>query len=356
MKQFITFLLILANGIVQAQIPENYYASAYGKKGKSLQIALFQIIDEHHTQSYSGLWSCFYTTDVKPDGTVWDIYSDVPDGTPPYTYEFSVDQCGNYSGEGDCYNREHSMPKSWFDDDMPMYTDLFHLYPTDGYVNGKRGNFPYGEVGSATWTSENGSKLGSCSYPGYNGTVFEPIDEYKGDLARTYLYMCTRYMDKSLDIENGATMLEDSQFKPWALEMLIRWHEQDAVSQKEIDRNNAIHAIQKNRNPFIDHPELVGKIFGMDSINGFNPAGIAHYEKKNFSIAPNPATESIVIRSANAVDAQIRILDVQGREMLSCAWSNENELSVDLSRFQSGFYIILVNSKNGKEIHKLVKL
>lgn len=355
MKQFFTFLLILINGIVQAQIPENYYASAYGEKGRALQVALFQIIDGHQSQSYNGLWSCFYTTDAKSDGTVWDIYSDVPGGTPPYIYNFGEDQCGNYSGEGICYNREHSMPKSWFDDAMPMYTDLFHIYPTDGAVNGRRGNFPYGEVGNATWTSENGSKLGSCSYPGYNGTVFEPIDEYKGDLARTYLYMCTRYMDKSLDIENGATMLVESRFKPWALEMLIRWHEQDTVSKKEIDRNNAIYAIQKNRNPFIDHPELVGKIFGADSVNSFNPVGITHYEKKKFTVAPNPANENITIRSITAVDAQVCILDAQGRELFSYAWSNENELSVDLSRFQSGFYIILINSEKGKEIHKIVK-
>jgi len=71
------------------------------------------------------------------NGYVWDMYSDVPGGTPAYYFTFGDDQCGNYSGEGDCYNREHSFPKSWYGDVLPMNTDLFHLYPTDGWVNQK---------------------------------------------------------------------------------------------------------------------------------------------------------------------------------------------------------------------------
>ncbi len=125
------------------------------------------------------------------------MYSDNPGGTVPYTYNLTdADQCGNYGGEGDCYNREHSWPKSWSDEDAPMYSDLFHLYPTDGYVNGRRSNYPFGDVGSASWTSMNGSKVGSCSYPGYSGTVFEPIYEYKGDFARSYFYMTVRYYNE----------------------------------------------------------------------------------------------------------------------------------------------------------------
>jgi endonuclease I len=74
-----------------------------------------------------------------------------------------------------------------------MNSDLFQIYPTDGYVNQKRGNYPYGETNNASWISTNGSKLGACSVSGYNGTIFEPINEYKGDIARTYFYMATRY-------------------------------------------------------------------------------------------------------------------------------------------------------------------
>lgn len=106
----------------------------------------------------------------------------------------SKEQCGQYSTLGDCYNREHSFPKSWFNDDSPMVSDAFHIYPTDGKVNSQRNNYPYGECANGTTLSPNGKvkalgKLGTSTFPGYSGTVFEPDDEYKGDFARSYFYM-----------------------------------------------------------------------------------------------------------------------------------------------------------------------
>lgn len=185
---------------VNADIPPEYYTSASGLVGENLQIELYDIINGHTLRSYDQLWTDFQTTDDKANDYVWDMYSDVPGGTPPYNYVFISDQCGNYANEGDCYNREHSFPKSWFNDASPMYTDLFHLVPTDGKVNGMRNNYPFGEVGTASLTSLNGSKLGNCDYPGYASTVFEPIDEYKGDFARNYFYMATRYQNIIADI------------------------------------------------------------------------------------------------------------------------------------------------------------
>jgi endonuclease I/predicted RNA-binding protein with TRAM domain len=255
-----SFLLILSASF--SQIPAGYYDDADGKTGYQLKTALFNIIKNPNVDSYSGLWSDFFKTDVdryyENDGTVMDIYSEDPANSDPYNYTLGDDQCGNYSGEGSCYNREHSFPKSWFNDASPMYSDLFHIYPTDGYVNSKRSNYPYGEVSSPTWTSQNGCKLGPCSISGYSGTVFEPIDEFKGDLARTYFYMATCYEDKiaswSSDVLDGSS---DKCYVDWFLNMLIQWHEQDPVSQKEIDRNDSIYTIQGNRNPFIDHPDWV---------------------------------------------------------------------------------------------------
>ncbi len=241
--------------------PAGYYTSADGKTGEELQQALHDIIDDHTVKSYDYLWTAFYTTDERADGFVWDMYSDNPEGTNPYDYTFGTEQCGNYSGEGSCYNREHSFPKSWFGDIPPMNSDLFHLYPTDGYVNGKRSNYPYGETDNPTWTSRNGSKLGPCSIAGYTGTVFEPIDAYKGDFARTYFYMATRYFGEDGSWP-GSPMVDGAQPLAWARAMLIQWHNEDPVSQKEIDRNNAVYAIQGNRNPYIDHPEYVSQLYG----------------------------------------------------------------------------------------------
>ncbi|MBT5270480.1 MAG: endonuclease I, partial [Candidatus Marinimicrobia bacterium] len=260
MKKFI--ILTLLSATLWAQIPTGYYDGASGLLGSPLQQALHDIIDDHTVVSYSSLWTHYQTTDVKPNGKVWDMYSHVPDGVQPYEFTFVEDQCGNYSGEGSCYNREHSWPKSWFNDVAPMNTDIFHVVPSDGYVNGQRGNYPYGEVASPTWTSQNGSKKGPNTYPGYSGTVFEPIDAYKGDFARAYFYMSTRYLNEDSGWP-GSPMVNGAQLEPWALDMMMEWHAEDPVSQKEIDRNNDIYYhVQSNRNPFVDHPDYVDLIWG----------------------------------------------------------------------------------------------
>lgn len=243
-----------------AQIPNGYYDGTENLTGTQLQARLHTIIGDHYSISYSEIWQTCQVTDKKSNGKVWDMYSDVPNGTPPYSFTFVSDQCGTYSSEGDCYNREHSFPQSWFNEQSPMKTDIFHIYPTDGYVNGRRSNHPMGNVGSASWTSQNGSKVGSCSNSGYSGTVFEPIDEYKGDFARTFFYMAVRYYNEDNGWQNS-DMTNGSQLKSWAMKVMQQWHLDDPVSQKEINRNNAVYSIQGNRNPFIDCPSFVGKIW-----------------------------------------------------------------------------------------------
>ena len=184
--------MMLGACVALAQGPNNsgtYYKPADGKSGKSLKTAMAEVIVDHSAISYSGLWKCFYTTDRRSDGKVWDMYSSATN----YTMG-GPQQGANYKKEGDSYNREHSMPKSWFNDARPMYTDLVHIVPTDGYVNNRRGNYPFGETNGEQYQSAGGfSKLGRSTTSGYSGTVFEPADEYKGDFARIYFYMVTCY-------------------------------------------------------------------------------------------------------------------------------------------------------------------
>jgi endonuclease I len=299
----LTAALVLLSVSLFAQAPDGYYSSAEGLTGENLKTELHQIIKDHNARTYDQLWNDVQSTDEKTNGKVWDMYSDNPDGTPPYEFTFVDDQCGNYSAEGDCYNREHSFPKSWFNENDPMYTDLFHIYPTDGYVNQKRQNYPYGETTNPDWTSQNGSKTGTCSYTGYNGKVFEPIDEYKGDFARTYFYTVTRY-ENLVDgwesnssyadaVLNGTTYpaLED-----WVINMFLEWHHNDPVSQKEIDRNNEVYNIQNNRNPFIDHPEYVDEIWGEP---GQNTKPIISYVK---TVPASPGLSDKVFIKASITD------------------------------------------------------
>jgi endonuclease I len=260
------FLLVALS--VKSQIPAGYYNSATGLTGAPLKTALYNIIKNHTVIGYDNLWNAYETTDDNASGHVWDMYSNC-------TFTFGTDQCGNYQVECDCYNREHSFPQSWFNSSSPMVSDLFHVYPTDGKVNGYRGNYPYGTVSSPSTTTGNGSKVGNCSYPGYTGTVFEPINEYKGDFARTYFYMATRYENliaswHSNDVNAEAVLLPNSfpAYETWFLNMLGEWHVNDPVSQKEIDRNNDVYTnYQHNRNPYIDHPEYVYQVWGVGGSN-----------------------------------------------------------------------------------------
>ena len=251
-KNLFILLLAFASITINAQIPNGYYNSANGKTGDELKVALHDIIKGHTEVSYGGLLDAFAYTDCKPNGKIWDIYSN---------YEYNLNQNGSsFSQEGDGWNREHTWPQSWFNESTTPRSDLFHVYPTDGYVNGQRSNYPFGEVNNPTYTSGNGSKLGPCATSGYSGKVFEPIDEYKGDIARSYFYMSVRYYGEDDDWSTSG-MTNKSEIKSWAMTMLLRWSDEDPVSEKEIARNNAVYGYQNNRNPFIDHPEYARMIW-----------------------------------------------------------------------------------------------
>ncbi|NCB69241.1 MAG: hypothetical protein EOM47_10395 [Bacteroidia bacterium] len=301
LKRFSLFVfLYIVSAIAYAAIPSGYYTTATGS-GATLKTQLYNIINGHTERSYAQLWTDFQTTDAKSNGKVWDMYSDIPNSTPPYEFTFISDQCGNYSGENSCYNREHSFPKSWFNDATPMYSDLFHLYPTDGYVNGQRGNLPFGEVSNPDWTSQNGSKKGTNTYPGFSGAVFEPIDDFKGDFARTYFYMATRYENVIAGWEkydsNGDAVLNGTAFpafETWFLNMLGEWHVADPVSAKETARNDAVYGIQGNRNPFIDHPEYVYSIWGVGQSGSAEPANYpTAFSARNVKLQWTDATGAI---------------------------------------------------------------
>lgn len=270
MKRKTIFLyLAMVSLLVQGQPTAKYYQGADGKRQYALKTALSDIIKPHTNVGYAGLLEAYKTTDRRADGKVWDMYSDMTNFT------FDVDKAGSYKKEGDVYNREHSVPASWFNNASPMYSDLFHVYPTDGYVNNRRGNYPFGENKGEKYKSHNSfCKLGACTVSGYTGICFEPNDEYKGDFARSYFYMATCYEDKISSWDSDMFSGDNTTcFKSWALQMLLRWSREDPVSQKEIDRNNAVETYQHNRNPFIDFPGIEQYIWGTHTSRTFSSTG-----------------------------------------------------------------------------------
>ncbi len=346
MKKTITLLLSLTLAFYAvAQAPSNYYNSANGLTGNQLKMALHNIIKGHTTISYSQIWNAFWSTDNKGDGIVWDMYSDVPGGTPAYVYHLGEDQCGNYHGEGDCYNREHSWPQSWFNSQTTPRTDLHHIFATDGQVNHDRAAYPFGEVRSASSTFTNGSKLGPSKTPGYTGTVFEPIDEYKGDFARALMYMSVRYYTED-GSWGSSDMTTKSEIKPWAIQLLLRWNEQDPVSQKEIDRNNAIYNdYQHNRNPFVDHPEYARMIW--------DPTWhVVEENQGTLHLFPNPIERGQTLHlsgNAHTFDA-VAICDLCGRTLLKASGNAVGDFAVTLpADFCRGCYIVKL-MRNGSVV------
>lgn len=240
-----------------AEIPAGYYDGIEGLTTSALKTKLHEIIRNHSTNSYNGLFSkSFIYTDVREDGTWWDMYSD-------------IDRYVRVNGrvDWDGMNREHSFPKSWWGGatNVPEYTDLNHLYPADGDANMKKSNYPLGEVDPSGVTFDNGVSTVGRPVSGQGGgatRVFEPADEYKGDFARTYFYMVTCYQDDTWKYQYMAAQGTYPTLQGWAIDLLLEWHREDPVSQKEIDRNDAVFGLQSNRNPFIDFPEIAEYIWG----------------------------------------------------------------------------------------------
>ena len=252
----------------------SYYATTDAKSGDAVRMALFDVIKDHTSIGYKQLGIIMQWSDTEgADGqNVVDIYTSCP-----YTVSGPI-TWSNASSLGGGLNREHTVPQSWFNENEPMRSDVFHVYPTDCKANSNRASFLYGECPNGTSTStskcaETGKK-GSSEWTGttsYSGTVYEPADEYKGDLARSYFYMATRYADVCADWSGGAFGSDANGLGAYTTELMLKWHRQDPVSEKEMIRNEVIYGNpeynksdkkQGNRNPFIDFPDLVEYIWG----------------------------------------------------------------------------------------------
>lgn len=346
---------------VDVRIPAGYYDGMTGLKGSALRKALHLRIRNHTSISYSALLTAFATTDVKWNGKIWDVYSDIPGGTAPY--EYAIGQTGQGATEGLGYNREHSFPQSWFNGNSPMYSDLFHLYPTDAKVNGYRSNYAYGKVGTASVTSWNGSKLGSSASAGFVGTVFEPIDAFKGDLVRGQFYMATRYFGQDAGWP-GSDSFDGAEMKQWAVDQYMDWSQADPVSWKERMRNGAVYVIQGNRNPFVDHPEFITAIWDSNAVvTGVEPP-VAVRGVELAPVQPNPVREvaRLAFSLPSARNVSLEVYDVQGHRVATLAkgrfeagahsleWRGTDG---DGRRVASGLYFVRLDAGDGASTRRV---
>ena len=260
---FLTALFFVFQLCIFGQIPVGYYNSIDGKMERELKTALYKILRDHTVLRYNDLWYYFNSTDRHP-GTnqVWDMYSST-------VRNFGSNPNASVSG----MNKEHSLPKSWWGTDpanttYPSYTDLNHLYPGDAAANLAKSNYMLGVVDDPRIFNNDVSRVGMNVFAGGTArNAFEPADEYKGDFARTYMYMVTCYEDFAPLWRSDALYMFNGNekypvFQNWSKEMLLQWSREDPVSQKEKDRNEEVFGFQNNRNPFIDFPELAEYIWG----------------------------------------------------------------------------------------------
>ena len=362
------FLLLFTITFGFAQIPAGYYDTATGT-GYTLKTQLYTKISPHTTLSYTpGLWNLYPFSDARPApnaNKVWDTYSncDLLFGTIANGGNQDNGTLGNNPCER--FNREHTMPKSWFGgiNSLPMATDAFIVMPTDKKINSLRSSYCYGIVGTNTITYATNittCKLGNNVTPNCptGMTVFEPANEFKGDFARNYFYMATCYENliaswQNIDA-NGAKFLDGTNttcYQSWALNMLYQWHLADPVSQKEIDRNNAIYYNsngQGNRNPFIDHPEWVQMIWGANlSSENYNYLATA-------SIYPNPTNDhQITIESPVDLDS-IQLINLNGQLMVEIKKPSFNNHTFSIYNLQQGFYFLKLSSDSQSVVKKVI--
>lgn len=285
-KHFFSFLMLVfaaqmlwAASVTKPALIPAYWSSADGKSGKELWTAVSAQTNAGYSSiGYKGLYTAYLKTDVYPAGhpkagKIWDMYGEC-------AFEKS-NTCGSYNGVCDCYNREHSIPQSWWGGGTNgIGNDIFHVLPTDGKVNGVRSNYEYGVVnGGTNWVGNKFGSAGSWSTDkktiassageviNGSGSVFEPKPEYKGDIARGLMGTIIKWQQSNLTTGNNffsGTYTASGYYglTKKAVVLLMKWHREDPVSQKEIDRNNGIQATQGNRNPFIDYPYLAEYIWG----------------------------------------------------------------------------------------------
>jgi endonuclease I len=226
----------------------------------------------------------------------------------------------NPSAGSYCYNGNNDgqsfSTNNW---DYRAHTDLHHMRPTAQQENSTRGNNAYGIVnggsfvtgeGTTTYTTNanpaTGGKSGTPHFANISAaaaaatgvgttcnsilatvcpttatcksaapadisgcpescvpptatSVWEPPDHMKGNLARNYFYMATRYYTEDT-CWSSSDATSKAHLKLWTQCLLLRWHQQDPPDAQEVALNDLIHRIQGNRNPFVDHPEWVATV------------------------------------------------------------------------------------------------
>jgi len=310
MKKTYLFIaaLFVAIAISAEQMPKGYYDAIDGKKDAELKTAISKIIfggerydygsqsEGDHTQAKVdpcsgdtmhrkgdpryGTWSAYPFTDVMSDGSIWDMYSPIKRYLPIN------------GGSAASMDIEHSFPKSWWGGEsgcLSAYCDLYLLNPADHMTNANKSNYPPGILADSSKVNNGVFFMGKDNK--WGGLAFDVIDEYKGDFARAYFYTATAYEGLNWVTDYKKYINNDSYlgFTEHMIEVLLAWHRIDPVSEKEVNRLDAVSTIQHNRNAFIDYPELVEYIWGNKKGQAVDLAKLACTTDGTYEFPVSPA-------------------------------------------------------------------
>ena len=251
----VKFLFLIALGVatLQATPPADYYQSTTGLSGDQLRQALHQIVKNHQVLEYGETRMAIATLHEDPNNNknLIQVYT-----------QKSVPKKDHNS-----WNREHLWPRARGNTDKrgPDDTDLHHLFPSEYRVNADRASLLFDKT-SPPRLPERWSK---------DENSFQPPAKVTGDIARALFYMAIRYDGSDPHTSNLTLTSQDAKGSEMGhLMILLQWHREDPPDAFERRRNDLIFKkFQKNRNPFVDHPEFALLIWKeVERVETFSPS------------------------------------------------------------------------------------
>lgn len=328
-------------GVVASTQPAGYYDSLDGLADTALRQALQDIIADPATvraQTYNDVIDILKEADVNPENSnqVWLVYTE--QGRAKLDFQTTSNNVGKW-------NREHTYPRSrggFNDIDEDDISDGPDVYWTTKADSLRHGNSDAHALRAADGPEN--STRGNQHYGQYNGPV-ATLGSFKGDVARSVLYMEIRY--NGLSVVNG---FPSTTGQLGDLTTLLDWHRNDPPDDFEMNRNNIVYNWQKNRNPFIDQPDLVEYIWGTNVGNNWTQIlNTDDFESNVFKIYPNPATDKLYV-SGTSSNYTISFYALEGRKLFTEKILNNNYINLHLA---SGMYLVKIEAE-GKSLVKKV--
>ena len=332
-------------GIVSSAATPNYYASLEGKSGAVLKQAIQDIIANPNLvreQNYGDAYDILKEADQNPENSsqVWLMYVEQP--------RSKLDSQSGTSGAAGFWNREHiyCQSRGGFSDATSATPDGIDVWSTTNADDIAAGHSDVHHI-RAEDSPENSLRSERNYGVDYNGPAGNQ-GSWHGDVARAIFYMCIRY--NGLNVVNGNPSENPDGFIG-DLATLLTWNTADAADDFEMNRNNVVQVWQKNRNPFIDHPNLADYIWGSNAgTPWYSTLSTVKNLDTKISIYPNPAKDyfSIVGLKENAV---VVIYSTSGTKLYENNYIPENKLNLNLA---AGIYIAKITSENKTITKKIV--